>query len=177
MIFRNAFEPFEKNFSPSGTDVVPTFRLDIYPDGTWALIKTGERNIFDEIQAHLDYSCLEALIARFNGGDSTALGDSSKAVFGDSTDAPVSVIDAQNMIIALEDKFNSDESLKEKYKNFRTFINAFEGGVHNFVNDFTKHFNEKKLKKDDSVVAAVNPIEDKKFNGEAAAAAGEFDNV
>ena len=81
--------------------------MQIDPDtGKKILVKTGEHDIYPQIQSHLEETLIENIITRVTMGDPYAL-EAKQTQYIDMTDMPVSLMDAQNKILKIEREFNS----------------------------------------------------------------------
>lgn len=74
--------------------------------GKKELIKTGEHDIYPEIQSYLDETLIENIITRVSMGDLEAL-EARRTQYIDMSNMPVSLMDAQNKILKIEKEFNS----------------------------------------------------------------------
>lgn len=81
------------------------FQIDT-ETGKKELVKTGEHDIYPEIQSYLDETLIENIITRVTMGDLEAL-EARKTQYIDMTDMPVSLMDAQNKILKIEREFDS----------------------------------------------------------------------
>lgn len=80
------------------------FQID-QETGKKELVKTGEHDIYPEIQSYLEETLIENIITRVTMGDLEAL-EARKTQYIDMTDMPVSLMDAQNKILKIEREFN-----------------------------------------------------------------------
>lgn len=74
--------------------------------GKKELVKTGEHDIYPEIQSYLEDTLIENIVTRVTMGDAQAL-EARKTQYIDMTDMPVSLMDAQNKILKIEREFNN----------------------------------------------------------------------
>lgn len=81
------------------------FQID-QETGKKELIKTGEHDIYPEIQSYLEETLIENIITRVTMGDLEAL-EARKTQYIDMANMPVSLMDAQNKILKIEREFNS----------------------------------------------------------------------
>lgn len=73
-------------YTPAGEDVVPTYKKQ-FVDGRNQLIKTGTKNIYDEIQASKDECDIQKIMERCQCGDFSALNAKKNPIYGDFSEA------------------------------------------------------------------------------------------
>lgn len=92
-------------YAPSGEQIIPTYGLKINKDGKQELVRNGQTNIYEKIQASREASLIYNVIERYNNGDVEAL-NQIQGQFGDFTEMPENLAEAQQMIINAEEAFN-----------------------------------------------------------------------
>ena len=73
-------------YTPSGEDIIPTYKKQ-FVDGRNQLIKTGIKNIYDEIQASKDECDIKKIMERCQCGDFSALNARTNPIYGDFSEA------------------------------------------------------------------------------------------
>lgn len=81
-----------------------TYSMRVDDFGHKELVNTGVTNFYDKIQEQVEDTKIENIIKRATMGDFQAL-NRNNPLFGDFTNAPTSLADAQNKIIQLENAF------------------------------------------------------------------------
>lgn len=118
MKFRTAFERGETTYSELGSPTAPIYEYRIdKKTGKRSTVKVGETNIYEKIQASLESSKLENIIARCTNGDLSILADSSGSYI-DITEIPMNMIDLQNIILKTKAEFDKlPADIKAKFDN------------------------------------------------------------
>lgn len=88
---------------PTGTRFDNTYEMKIDAHGHKVLKRSGQTDRYAKIQAHKDECDIEVILKRATL-DPTVL-NQRLGQYGDFTDAPKTLADAQNMMIALENSF------------------------------------------------------------------------
>ena len=91
---------------PKCEKVVPTYGKKVMDDGTVQVVETGKTNIYEKIQASKDETLVYNILERFNAGDISAL-QQRKGQYGDFTDMPKTLVEAQQTLIDAENYFYS----------------------------------------------------------------------
>lgn len=92
-----------KFFTPAGEEIIPTYQKELV-NGVKQLVKTGTKNIYDEIQVSKDDCDIRKIIERSQCGDLTALNARPKAIYGDFSEANKSL----NELNAIQKKAQSN---------------------------------------------------------------------
>ena len=92
------------NPTPEGTRYINTYQEVIDKNGKMTLEKTGEHNVYEEIQADAESCKIENILKRVAMGDLEAL-NQRQATYCDATTLPHSLMEAQNLTIRLKDEF------------------------------------------------------------------------
>lgn len=120
----------------SGTHYEDVYEFRIV-DGVETLVKTGETNVFDNIQSFADLGDINVQIQRFMNGDVDALNVSHGEYF-DATMYPKTYAELYDRVKAAETVYaNMPDVVKEKYKTPQEFFENY--GNEDFVN-FAKAF-------------------------------------
>lgn len=90
---------------PKCEKIVPTYGKKI-EDGKVKIVETGKTNLYDYIQASKDETLVYNILDRFNAGDVNAL-NQRKGTYGDFTNAPKTLAEAQQSLIDAENYFYS----------------------------------------------------------------------
>lgn len=123
MILREQKVKFGTRFNRP--DVTPSDRgtamRDIFEerivDGSKELVVTGQENFKDFIEASKAETQIENIIKRFQMGDINAL-SRAQGFYADITGMPNNLAEAQNMLIKMENDFNSlSVDIKKKFDN------------------------------------------------------------
>ena len=104
-MFPTKFNKERASFSEAGTRFKKVYELQSDEDGVITLRKTGEKNLYDEIQSHAESVDINNILARFQNGDVTALG-TPRGEYIDITDMPTNFRDLMNVVITDENDFN-----------------------------------------------------------------------
>lgn len=92
---------------PESKKIKATFSLKIdKTTGKKELQKTGATNIYDKIQAAKDETLIYNILEKYNAGDNQAL-NKVKGVYGDFTNMPSTLAEAQQRLIDAENTFKS----------------------------------------------------------------------
>lgn len=107
---------------PKCEKIVPTYGKKVLDNGTIKVVETGKTNIYEKIQASKDETLVYNILDRFNAGDVSAL-QQRKGQYGDFTQAPKSLVEAQQALIDAENYFYSLPI--EVRKEFNHSVNEF----------------------------------------------------
>lgn len=124
----------ERKITPAGSKFLNVYQEEISKDGTKQLIKTGQTNIYDKIQASLEETKVENILKAVAMGDLSML-QAQKPTYIDATTLPKTLMEAQNIVLKAKHEF---ESLPIKIKNL------FDNNAELYVSQIgTKEFLEK----------------------------------
>lgn len=98
------FDRPDANPSPAGTATEPEYTEYVDENGHLSLKKTGEKPVYEMIQASLEETKIENIIRRATLGDPTALNNSIGAYL-DTTEMPTSLAEMQDTIIRVKNEF------------------------------------------------------------------------
>lgn len=93
-------------FSAVGSRIVDVFQGKYNTSGVLELVKTGEKNIYEEIQSHKDSVDLQHLIVRAMNGEPEVL-SRRQGVFCDMTNAPSNLAEMLNYVNMGRQEFES----------------------------------------------------------------------
>ncbi len=104
MKFRSRVTGPIKNSSPTGSKEAPIYEIEIDKQGHKSLIKTGMTNIYEKIQQDLESCKIENILAKAEMGDLSGI-NAREPQYGDITETPKTLAEAQSAIIKLKNKF------------------------------------------------------------------------
>ena len=90
-------------YTPEGDQFINTYQEEI-KDGRITLVKTGETNVYERIQADAESCKIENILHAVAMGDLNAL-NQREATYCDATTMPKSLMEAQNLAIKIKDEF------------------------------------------------------------------------
>lgn len=117
LTFNTQFDRLGVRGTPSavGSGMKYTYKMHVDDDGKRELRKSGEYNLYAEIQSYKDSTSIDFILSRFMNGDETAL-SRAQGIYGDFTTMPRTLAELQQRVIDAEDLFNSlPLDIKEKY--------------------------------------------------------------
>lgn len=94
----------ERQFSTPGSGMKDTYKMHVDEDGKRELRKSGEYNLYADIQSYKDSVSIDYILSRFVNGDETAL-SRAQGIYGDFTEMPKTMAELQQRIIDAEDLF------------------------------------------------------------------------
>lgn len=94
----------ERQLSNVGSGMKDTYKMHVDDDGKRELRKSGEYNLYAEIQSYKDSVSIDYILSRFVNGDETAL-SRAQGIYGDFTEMPKTMAELQQRIIDAEDLF------------------------------------------------------------------------
>lgn len=106
MKFYSRLKPAPVIEAPAGSKEATTYQTQIDENGHKVTIPIGKTNIYDRIQSSLEETKIENIIKRFTEGDISAFRQ-GEPLYADMTEAPKTLMEAQNMIIRITDEFNN----------------------------------------------------------------------
>lgn len=89
----------------SGSGMKDTYRMFVDEDGRRELRRSGEYNLYAEIQSYKDSCSIEYILSRFASGDDTAL-SRVQGIYGDFTQMPTTMAEVCQRVIDAEHLFN-----------------------------------------------------------------------
>ena len=106
MKFYSRLNPAPVIEAPAGSKEATTYQTQIDENGHKVTVPIGKTNIYDRIQSSLEETKIENIIRRFTEGDISAFRQ-GEPLYADMTDAPKTLMEAQNMIIRITEEFNN----------------------------------------------------------------------
>lgn len=159
--FRTAYDKEQPEiYTPSGTFTIPTYEHHINKYGVKEFRETGEKNIYDEIQAEAEDSKIENLINRVIAGDVSALRPGGQYI--DCTKMPKTMAEAQTMIQEMNNVWNNlPIELRAKYNHsVEEFVAA--SGNKEWLEDMglsPKQAKKAEVKVEATETAPITPVE------------------
>lgn len=128
MKFKTAYSDHPSVFCRSGSKIKNLYQKTYDSEGREVLIKTGEKSLYDEIQAPLESTKIENILARHVGADLSALG-LSYGVFGDSTVIPRTPLEALRQVDSIKRNFdNLSPEVKSLFDSADDYFNSVASG-------------------------------------------------
>ena len=106
MNFYSRLNPAPVIETPAGSKEATTYQTQIDENGHKVTVPIGKTNIYDRIQSSLEETKIENIIRRFTEGDISAFRQ-GEPIYADMTEAPKTLMEAQNMIIRITEEFNN----------------------------------------------------------------------
>lgn len=122
--FRTILDPPKVTVTPSGTKEEDIWQLKIDEKGNETFYIAGKTNVYEKIQAHLEETKLENILAKcIDTGDTTLL-EQRQGFYADISEMPSTWIEAQNKIKNAENIFNNLplEVRKQYDNNFNKYL-------------------------------------------------------
>lgn len=105
--------PGEK--TKTGSGMKDTYKMHVDADGKRELKKSGEYNLYADIQSYKDSVSIDYILTRFVNGDETAL-SRVQGIYGDFTQMPTTMAELQQRVIDAEHLFNNlPLDIREQY--------------------------------------------------------------
>ncbi len=92
--------------SAPGFGMKDTYKMHVDADGKRELKKSGEYNLYADIQSYKDSVSIDYILSRFVNGDETAL-SRVQGIYGDFTNMPTTLAELQQRVIDAENLFIS----------------------------------------------------------------------
>lgn len=92
--------------SNPGSGMKDTYKMHVDENGKRELKKSGEYNLYAEIQSYKDSVSIDYILSRFINGDETAL-SRVQGIYGDFTEMPKTMAELQQRVIDAEHLFDS----------------------------------------------------------------------
>lgn len=129
------FDVPEKIKTISGSRYLNTYQEEIDKEtGKKHLVKTGETNVYEMIQADLEASKIENILQRVALGDLSAL-NQKETLYVDTTNMPKTLMEAQNIVLKAKQEF---ERMPLEVRK------EFDNSAEKYISEMgTKEFNEK----------------------------------
>lgn len=101
--------------SEPGSGMKDTYKMHVDEDGKRELRKSGQYDLYMEIQSFKDSVSIDYILSRFVNGDETAL-SRVQGIYGDFTEMPKTMAELQQRVIDAEDLFNNlPLNIREQY--------------------------------------------------------------
>ena len=98
-----------------GSGMKDTYKMHVDADGKRELKKSGEYNLYADIQSFKDSVSIDYILTRFVNGDETAL-SRVQGIYGDFTQMPTTMAELQQRVIDAEHLFNNlPLDIREQY--------------------------------------------------------------
>ncbi len=98
-----------------GSGMKDTYKMHVDADGKRELKKSGEYNLYADIQSYKDSVSIDYILSRFVNGDETAL-SRVQGIYGDFTQMPTTMAELQQRVIDAEHLFNNlPLDIREQY--------------------------------------------------------------
>lgn len=106
-MFQTQFDRLGERGVPSapGSGMKDTYKMNVDKDGKRELRKSGEYNLYAEIQSYKDSVSIDYILSRFVNGDETAL-SRAQGIYGDFTEMPTTQAELMQRVIDAENLFN-----------------------------------------------------------------------
>ncbi len=92
--------------SKPGSGMKDTYKMHVDENGKRELKKSGEYNLYADIQSYKDSCSIDYILTRFVNGDETAL-SRVQGIYGDFTQMPKTMAELQQRVIDAEHLFDS----------------------------------------------------------------------
>lgn len=92
--------------SKPGSGMKDTYKMHVDENGKRELKKSGEYNLYADIQSYKDSVSIDYILTRFVNGDETAL-SRVQGIYGDFTQMPRTMAELQQRVIDAEHLFDS----------------------------------------------------------------------
>lgn len=113
--FRSSFSGSKRFYNKSGTGIVNEYGYDVDNTGRKILVKTGEKNLFEEIQSHSEECKIDNILKRAQLGDMSGF-RTETAAYADITETPKSMVEAKAQMAKVENLWNKlPAETKKKY--------------------------------------------------------------
>lgn len=117
MEFFNKFNPAPKKPTPAGDKFLNEYQEKYSKDGEKKLVKVGQKNIDEIIQADLESTKIENILHAVAMGDLRAL-QQREVTYMDATTMPKSLMEMQNLGIKAKSEFEAfPKEVKEMFHN------------------------------------------------------------
>lgn len=112
--------------SRSGDSIIPVLSAEVDSDGSFKLVKTGEKNLYAEIQSHRDSTDINLIMKRFELGNDSVL-HKTQGFYADIVDFPKTYAEMQQRFLDAQAAFDG-LSLSDKEK-FNMDVNQFISSI------------------------------------------------
>lgn len=113
-IFKTPYGERQRNHCASGSPIANEYGYEIDSYGRKILVKTGETNVYEKIQASLEETKIENILARAMAGDNSVF--RPEGIYTDTTQIPSNLIESMQAIQNLENTWEGlPREIKQKY--------------------------------------------------------------
>ena len=125
-IFASLLTKRPRYYTDPGSHEAEIYEMTIDKKGHKALVCTGTKDIWEEMQSYKDECDIKQIVARAAAGDYEAL-NQRQGYYGDITDTPATLAEAQNAIIKLSNEFDSlPPEIRAKFDNSKeVFVSQY----------------------------------------------------
>lgn len=122
-IFKKPYETHKRHYIPTGDGMEDVWEYTVDKYGRKILVCTGQKNLYDEIQAQLEDTKIENILARAAAGEDVFR---PNGIFADVSKMPTNLIEARQQLQMLENTWNGlTQEMRNKYNNsVEDFIGA-----------------------------------------------------
>lgn len=104
-------------FTPAGTKYLNTYQEEIDKKGQLHLVKVGQTNVYEKIQADLESTRIENILHQVAMGDLSVL-NQRETLYVDATNMPKNLMEAQNIVIKAKAEFEEfPKEVREIFHN------------------------------------------------------------
>lgn len=89
-----------------GSGMKATYKMHVDENGKRELRRSGEYNLYAEIQSYKDSCSIDYILSRFAAGDDTAL-SRVQGIYGDFSEVPTTMAEVMQRVIDAEHIFNN----------------------------------------------------------------------
>lgn len=112
--FKTAYAERDHVYTEAGTEWEKEYQYEINSYGQKVLVCSGKHNRFEQIQADLEDTKIENILARATAGDTSML--RPDGIYADLTSMPSNLLEARQAMQQLENTWNGlDNEIKKKY--------------------------------------------------------------
>lgn len=104
-------------FTPAGTRYLNVYQEELDKKGRLHLVKTGQTNVYEKIQADLESTKIENILHQVAMGDLSVL-NQRETLYVDATNMPKNLMEAQNIVIKAKAEFEQfPKEVREIFHN------------------------------------------------------------
>lgn len=113
--FKKPYEKHKRYFIPTGDGMEDVWEYTVDKYGRKVLVCTGQKCLYDEIQAQLEDTKIENILARAAAGEDVFR---PNGIFADVSKMPTNLIEARQQLQMLENTWNGlTQEMRNKYNN------------------------------------------------------------
>lgn len=150
-MYRTKNDEHKRWYCPSGSQFENVYEEEINKKtGQKHLVKVGETNIYERIQADFEETKIENILHKLAMGDLSVLKE-AQLTYVDADDFPKTLMDAQNIVVKAKAEFNKFPEEVKKLFNNSPEAYVSEMGTDEFVNKMAPYNDEiKKRQKEEA---------------------------